>query len=97
MKKEGNGDLDAKKVSGPTPERVIKAAFVLIMMKATNDLYEKQHGISPIKNAASALNALRKRIARAIMPNNNGNSSNSGSKSSANKRFKGKGKKLGKK
>lgn len=91
-----NNNNDEPEISGPSPERVIKFVFSLVMMKAVNDAYERQHGISPINGFLDGLNELRKKLARAIMPNGGG----SGGGASGNRKkksFKGKGNKLGRK
>lgn len=91
-----NNNNDEPEISGPSPERVIKFVFSLVMMKAVNDVYERQHGISPINGFLDGLNELRKKLARAIMPNGGG----SGGGASGNRKkksFKGKGNKLGRK
>ena len=74
--------------------RVIKFVFTLVMMKAANDVFERQHGISPIRGFLKGLNETRKKLARAIMPSSNGGS---GGGNRNKKKFKGKGNKLGKK
>ena len=74
--------------------RVIKFVFTLVMMKAANDVFERQHGISPIHGFLKGLNETRKKLARAIMPSSN---SGSGGGNRNKKKFKGKGNKLGKK
>tara|TARA_B110000008_G_scaffold272893_1_gene306307 strand:- start:1243 stop:1533 length:291 start_codon:yes stop_codon:yes gene_type:complete len=74
--------------------RVIKFVFTLVMMKAANDVFERQHGISPIRGFLKGLNETRKKLARAIMPSSNGGN---GGGNRNKKKFKGKGNKLGKK
>jgi len=68
--------------------------FTLVMMKAANDVFERQHGISPIRGFLKGLNETRKKLARAIMPSSNGGN---GGGNRNKKKFKGKGNKLGKK
>ena len=74
--------------------RVIKFVFTLVMMKAANDVFEREHGISPIGVFVKGLHETRKKLARAIMPSSNGGS---GGGNRNKKKFKGKGNKLGKK
>ena len=92
-----NNNNDEPEISGPSPERVIKFVFSLVMMKAVNDVYERQHGISPINGFLDGLNELRKKLARAIMPNGGGGSGGGASGNRKKKSFKGKGNKLGRK
>lgn len=75
--------------------RVIKFVFTLVMMKAANDVFERQHGISPIHGFLKGLNETRKKLARAIMPSSKNEGSGGGNRNK--KKFKGKGNKLGKK
>ena len=75
--------------------RVIKFVFTLVMMKAANDVFERQHGISPIRGFLKGLNETRKKLARAIMPSSKNEGSGGGNRNK--KKFKGKGNKLGKK
>lgn len=75
--------------------RVIKFVFTLVMMKAANDVFERQHGISPIQGFLKGLNETRKKLARAIMPSSKNGGSGGGNRNK--KKFKGKGNKLGKK
>ena len=65
------------------------------MMKAANDVFERQHGISPIRWFLKGLNETRKKLARAIMPSSKNEGSGGGNRNK--KKFKGKGNKLGKK
>ncbi|CAL6272387.1 unnamed protein product [Bathycoccus prasinos] len=65
------------------------------MMKAANDVFERQHGISPIHGFLKGLNETRKKLARAIMPSSKNEGSGGGNRNK--KKFKGKGNKLGKK
>jgi len=90
------GNDNEPEISGPSPERVIKFVFSLVMMKAVNDAYERQHGISPINGFLDGLNELRKKLARAIMPNGGGKGGGA-SGNRKKKSFKGKGNKLGRK
>jgi hypothetical protein len=90
------GNNNEPEISGPSPERVIKFVFSLVMMKAVNDVYERQHGISPINGFLDGLNELRKKLARAIMPYGGGKGGGA-SGNRKKKSFKGKGNKLGRK
>ena len=42
------------------------------MLKATNDVFERHHGISPLDGVLKGLNEARKKVARAIAPNSKG-------------------------
>ena len=86
------------RITGPSPERIIRFAFALIALKATNDAFERHHGTSPLDGVLKGLNEARKRVARAIAPNDG--SSKKGRQNAGNnkkKKFTGKGKKLGRK
>ena len=84
------------RITGPSPERIIRFAFALIALKATNDAFERHHGTSPLDGVLKGLNEARKRVARAIAPND---ASKKGRPAGNNKKkkFTGKGKKLGRK
>ena len=86
------------RITGPSPERIIRFAFALIALKATNDAFERHHGTSPLDGVLKGLNEARKRVARAIAPNDG--STKKGRQNAGNnkkKKFTGKGKKLGRK
>ena len=90
-------DDDTAGITGPSPERIIRFAFALIVLKATNDVFERHHGISPLDGVLKGLNEARKKVARAIAPNSKGPAGNKQSGGNMKKKFTGKGKKLGRK
>ena len=99
---DDDDDETTGRITGPSPERIIQFAFALIALKATNDAFERHHGMSPLDGVLKGLNEARKRVARAIAPNDSskkgrpaGNNKRSGG--NGKKKFTGKGKKLGRK
>lgn len=85
------------RITGPSPERIIRFAFALIALKATNDAFERHHGTSPLDGVLKGLNEARKRVARAIAPNDGSSKKGRPAGNNKKKKFTGKGKKLGRK
>ena len=85
------------RITGPSPERIIRFAFALIALKATNDAFERHHGTSPLDGVLKGLNEARKRVARAIAPNDGSSKKGRPAGNNKKKNFTGKGKKLGRK
>ena len=76
---------------------VVKLVFALIALKATNDAFERHHGTSPLDGVLKGLNEARKRVARAIAPNDGSSKKGRPAGNNKKKNFTGKGKKLGRK
>ena len=90
-------DDDTAGITGPSPERIIRFAFALIALKATNDAFERHHGTSPLDGVLKGLNEARKRVARAIAPDDGSSKKGRPAGNNKKKNFTGKGKKLGRK
>ena len=88
---------EGRTITGPSPERIIRFAFALIALKATNDAFERHHGTSPLDGVLKGLNEARKRVARAIAPNDGSSKKGRPAGNNKKKKFTGKGKKLGRK
>ena len=85
------------RITGTSPERIIRFAFALIALKATNDAFERHFGTSPLDGVLKGLNEARKRVARAIAPNDGSSKKGRPAGNNKKKKFTGKGKKLGRK